>query len=156
MCHHFEVMRSNAYTLSMRARMFLFILLMASLPPLAFSQASPVAPAAQQGALTASPADAAVPGPRYAARYQTGPGSNGIANAGAPNRTVVADPSYPSTEQYTPKIFVAPNHFHFEYDRGGRKVDYFHNWGFSPTFGAYSPASRLRESLIIALPRIAA
>ena len=40
-------------------------------------------------------------GVRNAASYQTGGGNNGIANAAAANQTVIADPGYGSTEQYS-------------------------------------------------------
>jgi hypothetical protein len=71
-------------------------------------------------------------GTRYAALYQTGTGNNGIANAaaGTLNQTVVADPSYASTELPTEATFAATG-LHFEDKRNGEQVDYFHNPGYS-------------------------
>ena len=70
-------------------------------------------------------------GVQNAASYQTGGGNNGIANAsaGATGATVTADPTYPTTEQYTYNNLIpnVPNQFHFM-DLRGYQGDFFHNW----------------------------
>ncbi len=83
-------------------------------------------------------------GSRYAAQYQSGGGNNGIANGVAPNQTVVADPSYGSTEQYSltkigtgTGLLPAPNAFNFQDFRAGRFGNFHHNWGFdTQNFGS--------------------
>ncbi len=83
-------------------------------------------------------------GLKYAAQNQlpAGSGNNGIAKSWAANQTVVADPSYALTEQYDENTMAAPQNFHFEDYRGGRKVDYYHNWSKTSNFGdPYGPGA---------------
>jgi hypothetical protein len=75
-------------------------------------------------------ASPALGGFRYAAQYQGGSGNNGILNAIAANQTVVADPSYGSTEQY-PQLTSLPtsaSNIAFQDFRGGRAAYYFKDW----------------------------
>ena len=69
-----------------------------------------------------------VGGARYAVDAQTGGGNNGIANAAATNQVVVADPTYPTTEQYSPTSTIPswPN-FTLQDLRGGHNLFLMHN-----------------------------
>ncbi len=68
-------------------------------------------------------------GLRYSSQFQTGGGNNGIANAAAANQTVVADPGYAATEQYSPTSTISnwPSAFTLQDLRGGHNLYLTHN-----------------------------
>jgi hypothetical protein len=67
-----------------------------------------------------------------ASSYQTGAGNNGIANAanGAGNQTVVADPSYATTERPGPASFTTPG-LHYVDKRLGQQTDFYYDPGYT-------------------------
>lgn len=79
----------------------------------------------------------AIGGFRYAVQWQTGGGNNGIANAAAANQAVVADPSYSTTEQYSPASPIPswPSNFIFKDQRPGKNLYLYHNPAITPTYG---------------------
>ena len=80
-------------------------------------------------------------GLRYGSQYQSGVGNNGIANAAGANQTVMADPSYPSTEQYSPTATIPnwPSAFTVQDLRGGHSLYLSHNP--PPTYSPYGDAT---------------
>ena len=81
------------------------------------------------GATVSSPV---IGGTGYASQYGD-KSTNGIANAAASNQTVISDPSYATTEQYSFANMIpnAPSTFHFQDLRSGIQTDFFHNWGWN-------------------------
>jgi hypothetical protein len=68
-------------------------------------------------------------GVRYAKGWQTGGGNNGIANAasGATNQTVIADPSYATTEHGFDTTYFPASPLHYADERLGGTINYWHN-----------------------------
>ena len=84
---------------------------------------------------------ATIGGSRYAVLFQTGGGNNGIANATANGQTVVADPSYSGTEQYTASNAPYASAYHLQDQRNGILGNFFHNSGFTTNnFGVNASA----------------
>ncbi|HTM15689.1 MAG TPA: hypothetical protein VL135_02255 [Terracidiphilus sp.] len=71
-------------------------------------------------------------GVMVASNYQNGSGNNGIANAanGASNQTIVADPSYATTERPGPASFTTPG-LHYQDKRLGQQTDFYYNPGYT-------------------------
>jgi len=67
-----------------------------------------------------------------ASSYQNGSGNNGIANAanGASNQTIVADPSYATTERPGPASFTAQG-LHYVDKRLGQQTDFYYDPGYA-------------------------
>jgi hypothetical protein len=78
----------------------------------------------------------------YAEQVQTGGGNNGIINGIGTNQTVIADPTYPSTENYG-QLYSLPTslpNVAYEDFRGGRASYYFKDWYPSP-MGLFSQST---------------
>jgi hypothetical protein len=66
-------------------------------------------------------------GTRVAAQWQTGGGNNGITNSQAANQYIVADPGYANTERGFGPTYFSATPMHYEDQRLGATINYWHN-----------------------------
>jgi hypothetical protein len=92
----------------------------------------------------------------YARNHQATPTSNdGIRNAAATHQTVISDPSYSNSEQYSFANMIpnVPSTFHWHDLGKGMEVDFYHNWGYTYDVNLSTHPTRSRTTVWWMRPR---